>query len=267
MLAQGKTQDEAISAAMGVWDASPMPEDPEGQVRWETDREVVASLLAGYAWRWSESPLKFVASEFVFNMPIVNPATGRPVRGIVAAGKVDAVVNLDGTRLAVDELKTTGDDIGPESDLWQRVRIDQQISLYVLGARHAGHAVETVLYDVVRKPSIRLKQKETPADFGKRLLDDIGTRPDFYFARREIPRLQSDLEEFRAELWQAAMMLRECKRRQFWPRNTAACLIFSRCPYFDLCLSGWKPNAGALPSGYVVIDTAHPELESEGVQS
>jgi hypothetical protein len=40
-------------------------------------------------------------------------------------------------RLAVLECNTAGEDVGPDSDCWLRLRYDGQISLYFLAARPA----------------------------------------------------------------------------------------------------------------------------------
>ena len=105
----------------------------------------------------------------------------------------------------------------------------------------------------------------TPEEWGKKLTKDIGDRPDYYFARREVPRLDSDIEEHRFELWQMQGLIRECQRHNRWPRNTRACIGFGRCRYFDLCTDGFDVEAfqddpGVLPDGYVRVENVHPEL-------
>lgn len=260
-LAKGYDIEQAIETVLAECKTTEPVGDEELHTKWQVDNEIIANLLRGYAWRWSEMPMKFIASEFQFNMPIVNPATGRTSRTFTAAGKIDGIVDLGG-RLAENELKTCSEDLSADSIYWSRLRIDQQISLYFIGAQSAGYNVETILYDVIRKPSIRLKQKETPAEYGERLLADIGDRPDFYLARKEIPRLESDLDEFRWELWDTAKLLSDCERYGRWPRNTGACVMFGQCPYLDLCLHGWK-DGDELPEKYMRVENIHQELLKE----
>jgi hypothetical protein len=147
------------------------------------------------------------------------------------------------------------------------LRLDQQISLYVIAARELGYDVATVLYDVIRKPSIAPKivdrktaRRETADEFGDRLTEDISTRPDFYFARKEIPRLEADLEEFRAEVWQQQLMLRNCQKTGHWYRNTNACLHPYRCSYTDICFQGINLTNGTIPIGFKKLASVHPEL-------
>ena len=102
--------------------------------------------------------------------------------------------------------------------------------------------------------------RETPAMYGARLTKDIGDRPDFYYARREIPRIQADLDEARYDVWQTAKIIRECQKHNRWPRNTSVCIGFGRCPYFDLCTNGFDIAAGVVPEGFVQLTNVHPEL-------
>lgn len=102
---------------------------------------------------------------------------------------------------------------------------------------------------------------ETPEEFGERLTDDIVARPQWYFARREIPRLESDLQEYRAELWQIQLQMRESQRTGRWFRNTAACRAFgSACPYFSICTSGIDVLRDGMPDDFEQVQDVHPEL-------
>jgi hypothetical protein len=206
-------------------------------------------------------------------------------------------------RLAVKETKTTGDTIDRSSDYWLKLRIDQQISLYMLAAKHLGYDVETVLYDVIRKPGmaprlvpltdaegakivldregnrVRTKdgkkwresgsegdgytlqvRKETPDEFFERLRADIASRPTFYYAREEIPRLSADLEDCREELWQQQQDIREAQKSGRWYRNSAQCSAMGRCQYLDICHAGFTD--GTLPGRFVQVADIHPELKA-----
>ncbi len=236
---------------------------------WDAECETVVGLLCGYEWRWREAPITIIATEQSFDLPIVHPETGE-VHEMRWRGKIDKIARWGG-RLVVIEHKTTGDSIeDPAADYWRRLRIDTQISGYVLAAREMGYDIETVIYDVVRKPSIEPKligkgadkRRETPGEFRDRLIADIGTRPDFYLARREIPRLDHDLAEFRQELWDIA-----CEIRTSPPfRNTAACFNPYPCEYRGLCFDGWKIG-GEVPHGFAVVENVHQELEDNHVSS
>lgn len=280
------------------------------------EEATIHALVDGYfvAWHddWSTAnpsngltPVECIASELPFTMPIRNPETGKATTTFVASGKIDRIVRLADGRLAVKETKTTGMDMAPGSDYWLKLGIDQQISLYMLAAQHLGHAVETVLYDVIRKPSIAPKQipltdtdgvkivrdregnrvrskdgkkwresgstedgyvlqtrTETAREFGARLREDIASRPGFYYARQEIPRLSADLDECRAELWQQQQDIRGAQKSGHWYRNSAQCSAMGRCSYLSICHAGC--DASNVPAGFVRVDDLHPELK-EGV--
>jgi len=305
-----KLPDESIydTIRKNYEDLAATMERPDLREKLRLECEIVCRLLAGWQWRWGAAPLEVVAAELSFEIPIVNPDTDRSSRTYTLAGKIDKILRLPDGRLAEGEHKSTSDDISPESDYWKRLRIDHQITTYMVAARQIGHPAETVIYDVVHKPGIRPKKltqaetakfitggwkyfdetfkavkvaeetwtlngelleidrsgklpaaRETIAMFGARLTADIGERPDYYFARREIPRTEGDIDDFRQELWMMAGLLRDCAKYGRYPRNTGACLARARCTYFDICTTGYDPNV--VPAGFVKLDTLHPEID------
>ncbi len=144
---------------------------------WDIERETLLRLLCAYEWRWIESGVTNIEAEFSFKMPLVNPATGRTTPSFLLAGKIDGIVRLEDDRQAVKESKLLGEDIGPDAHLWRRLRIDSQISLYMHAARAKGFPVETVLYDVTRKPAIAPEQVPIlDGDGIKIVLDRAGER-------------------------------------------------------------------------------------------
>lgn len=267
--------------------------------------ETVCVLLSLYDWRWSDfDATKTVeASEEAFQVPIVNPETGRASRTFVFAGKIDRRVVLSDGRKAIEENKTTSDDISMESDYWKRLRVDTQIARYVLAGRSLGHPVDTVLYDVTKKPTMRPSnvpltdeegvkivldadgarvrtkdgkkwresgdtaqgyvlqtRPETPDEWAARLHAAVSANPEAYFARREIPRTDSELAEARRDLWDHAQILHQCDTENRWPRNSAACIGFGRCQYLDLCSINWTPDDGHVPHGFIKHTDTHQEL-------
>ena len=301
-------RDAAILEAVAGYDAGPPARSDEtAEHEWWIERETVARLLAAHTWRWRDmdSGISEIVTEEVFEIPLRNPRTGRPSRTWRLAGKRDKVVRLPDGRLAILEYKTAGEDIDPAADYWLRLRMDSQVSIYWLAALDASLRVETVLYDVTRKPTIRPRQVpildeagnkivtdaegarvfgksgkprqtasakdgytllarlEDAREFGGRLTQDMGDRPGYYFARREIPRIESDLLDARHELWQMGKILRECERHGRWPRNTDACMGFGRCVCWDLCTGGFDPAEGIVLEGWTQVDDVHQELIAE----
>ena len=276
---RGASDATVMQCTTADYDVVPQWADP---VDWAVERETLKALLSGHIWRYGAeeaSPdglrragtLEFLGIERVFDIPLVNPDTGAISRKFTLAGKIDAIVRLSDGRLAVLEYKTAGEDIGPDSEHWLRLRCDGQISQYVLASRAMGFDVATVIYDVTRKPTIRLRQKETPELYGQRLLADIGDRPDYYFQRREVPRLEDELTEYQAELWQQAQHLMELRRRaarlddpsKAHFRNVGR-MTCPQCEFAALCLNGIRVDPACPPSGFQVLEDVHPELAVEG---
>lgn len=109
---------------------------------------------------------------------------------------------------------------------------------------------------------------ETPAEFGERLLHDTIARPEFYFARREVPVLSDDLEEFLDLRVQVGRMIldRRAQQRKLdaatpwraWPRHVSSWQC-SGCEYAGFCLQNSAPSLTNPPAGFAV-GAAHTEL-------
>jgi hypothetical protein len=107
---------------------------------------------------------------------------------------------------------------------------------------------------------------ETAEEYSLRLAADTQDRPDFYFARREVPVLDQDLGEFkvqRYELSKLILALRQAERRtalreQAWPRNVSG-MGCQGCEFAGFCLQGVHVDAEHVPAGFR-IGPAHSEL-------
>lgn len=93
--------------------------------------------------------------ETSFDVALRDPE-GKVIPGWRLRGKKDALVRFNSEdRSKVVEHKTSGQEIGAGSDYWARLSIDTQSSIYIEAAQQLGHDVDTVLYDVSRKPEAR----------------------------------------------------------------------------------------------------------------
>lgn len=238
----------------------------EGAAVDEIVAETLAGLLAGYYTRYQEETLLAFRPEVEFSMPL------RGFRSFYTAGKIDGLAIAADGRPALVEHKTTSDSIEPDSDYWLRLRADKQLYQYVLAARALGQGPDVVVYDVTRKPSIRQKQTETPVDFGIRLAADTLERPDFYFARREIPILEADLEAFQHERHAIARGIlayranaRKTARPEYaWPRAVTS-MNCARCEFAGICLQNIETNPAQPPPGMILAK--NEELSgTEGTQ-
>jgi len=230
----------------------------------EIDVATLAGLLAGYYARYGGEAevVQTLHPEQEFRYALAGSRT------FDLCGKIDGLGVLCDGRLALVEHKTTSDNLDADSDYWQRLRFNPQIYQYVLAARALGWNVQVVIYDVTRKPMIKQRQAETAEEFGDRLLADTRTRPDFYFARREVAVLDQDVEEFaiqRLELSRLILLLRAASRRarrpeHAWPRNCGG-MTCRFCEFEPFCLQNISVDPSQPPAGFAVGAT-NPELSA-----
>lgn len=296
-LGRGGDVDSACQAVNAYYERRPQYIEERD---WEVERETVLRLICAYDWKWSGHKLEYLAVEQSFELPLLNPQSGKPTPLFNLGGKIDGIVKMEDGRLAVKESKFLGEDIGQDAPLWKRMKMDQQVTLYILAARRLGFDCDTVLYDVIRKPSIKpervpvrdglgvkivldangrrvqtaqgkyrqtgdkelgyvlQERQQTVDEWGEKLTNDIVSRPDFYFARMEIPRLQHDLDAFEYELWDIQLAIRDAQRNDRHYR-TVTKNTCPWCPYFAFCSSGIESDA-ALPEGFERVYDVHPEL-------
>lgn len=277
---EGKVQ-AGIVAIFHCYENIPAWADP---YEWACEMHKCFAMFTAHQNYYREVELEVVATEQSFKTPLQNPMTGNVSPIWKNAGKVDNIVRDRDGSLKLMEFKTTSEsDISEGSDYVRRLRIDSQISHYILACREMGLEVEpVVIYDVVRKPkhsplrkteNIRLKKDGTPyADtrledeapevYGKRCYDAIMSDPDRYMRRFPVVRLESDLDEHQKDIYAIAKSIREAQRLGRWPRNTDSCMtLYGTCKYFDLCTNQVEVERGTLaPEGFEFVDNVHPEL-------
>jgi hypothetical protein len=171
-------------------------------------------------------------------------------------------------KLYVMEHKTSSEDVGPGSVYWRKLTLDAQISIYYAGARSLGHEPDGVLYDVLRKPALRpleanskRKEPESPAAYRDRCVTDIAERPDHYYQRGVVVRLEDEEVDAAYDAWQTAEQVRASRNANRWPRNPDACTQYSRmCDYWEVCSGGASIDDPLL----FERDTENPHRELDG---
>ena len=136
----GASYGEAFEAALG-----------SAQDISEFDAATLSALLAAYYEHYGDKETIFadMKPEVSFRFPMERSLT------FDVAGKVDGVGHTPDGRVAIIEHKTTGEDIGADSDYWQRLLFNAQLCQYVDGIRRIQPDVDLVIYDVIRKPAIK----------------------------------------------------------------------------------------------------------------
>jgi hypothetical protein len=155
--------------------------------------------------------------------------TRKPTIGPTAIPLLDEL----GTKIVLD---AAGERVKTERGMWRQT-----------GDKDKGYTLQT--------------RQMTVDEWGEKLNEDIAARPDFYYARREIARLDQDLAEYEEEIWQIKDTIRQAQKSGHWFK-TANKQTCSFCNAFNLCTSGWK-QGDPLPEGLQFVKDTHPELERE----
>lgn len=259
------------------------------------DTATALALFRGYIETWTDDP-EFAHVEVPFELPLTNPDTNGTSRSFVSAGKIDAI----DTTPTLWETKTTGESVAPDSEYWLRLRLDTQVTEYIAAARQAGYEISEIIYDVIRKPAMKpgsvplldddglkqyvdaegnramnkngtprqsagegltlLSRPETPEEWLDRLYDDIRSRPEFYYGRRSVVRLDDDIDEFRVESWQIGQMILTCRRTGRWYRNISR-FTCSYCEFKEICLQSITVDPDNPPTGFTRLENPDSELE------
>lgn len=243
----------------------------------EFDAETVMqlkALLNGYFAKWNGAIDAKVLPEreFAVKFPFL--------RGCIVCGKIDGIVEYADGHKGIIEHKTTSSSIGPMDEYWQTIARDQ-IALYKAAAEKEGIRIGSIIFDVIRKPTIHLGKNETPEEYGKRLSDDcvgsqVGENPkakdykrgsDFYFARREIPILETDMDVLARRLWMFKKLLSTMRSaaKKFKEDGASEMEAFPKCGSVMTCKScpyrGGVCNMEELPTETWERGRAHEELE------
>ena len=250
----------------------------------------VRALVTGYHEHWKSSPYEVLTVEETFQLPIVNPETGRSSRTFVQGGRFDLMVEFDRRTWMVEHKSASEQIDDPAAPYWKRLAIDQQVSMYALSNWQSGRKLDGTIYDVIRKPTIRPKQitkadvkilladhlycgfdvtdgevavsaaidyRETPYLYGLRLLRDCLDDAAKYYQRRPIPRLDNEILEWAKELWQVAQDIRKTQASGGHYRNSGACMMWGRpCDFLGICSGYDTPDSDK----WKKRDNAHPEV-------
>jgi len=127
-----------------------------------------------------------------------------------------------------------------------RLPLDTQVRGYIFGARKGlGLKPTEVIYDVIRKCSLRRKADETQDDFNERIALDYASRPDFYFFREPLKFSKDSIDAFEHDLhmthneYEFVVDNDDYLNPTSWVCSDHICNeFFKTCPYLSLCLKG-----------------------------
>ena len=156
--------------------------------------KVVFPLYAEY-WKAKDADFKYVLQEEAFKVQHKINYYGEE-KTIPIRGRIDAAFTRKSDGIfCLQENKTKGkiDEDGIQSAL----HMDMQTMMYCLALRYMhGTAPAEVLYNVIRRPGLKQRKKETVDQFLSRVREDIHGRPQWYFMRWRVDFSPGDLDRW-----------------------------------------------------------------------
>lgn len=250
-------------------------------------------LLRGYDARWRNAGWQTNAVETVVTSDFWNPTTGRKSRTFTVAGKLDAVATHSGKTYVIDHKTTSSDISDPNGSYWRQLVVEGQPSHYMLLEWLNGRKPDGAVWDVTRKPGISPKkldkatrqsviangtycgeqvsiedrqalgngeERESFEMYEMRLTAETLEQPDRYFQRRNVPRLDSELHEYAAEIWDIGQEILTARRTERHYRNSGACMLYgSPCQFLGICSGYDTPDSDK----WKKKPDVHPELNGE----
>jgi hypothetical protein len=183
--------------------------------------------------------------------------------GVVLVGEFDGIgVRKDTGKRVIHEIKTTSDQVSPGSPYWVKIaNLEPQATNYLLASEAKGWGHTEILWDVLKKPDIR-RLKATPEDKRKlkkdgtpyattrlsdesddeleqRCLADIAERPEHYFQRAAIVRLEHEHKAHVRDIYGTVRLIQLAREMgEDTPRNTDACFKYGSgkpCQFYEVC--------------------------------
>lgn len=230
--------------------------------------ETIFPLYVDY-WAEADSKIKFLHREQVFSIPhkFISPLEPPGCTSeVLIKGMRDGDYRNAVGGLGLFETKTKSqiDDVLIADGL----RADFQAMFYLYGQkRDYKENPAEILYNIIRRPQLRLKKGEALVDYAKRVRDDIKERPSWYFRRFEVTVVPEDIEVFIKTTLDPVL----CCLLEWWEsikddpfnrwsspyhyRNLAALTNkYGKAPLYDLMIRG-KQNL------YFQRSSVFPELE------
>ncbi len=229
------------------------------------------ALQRGYHARWLDAGYVPETVEETKVADLYNPDTQGKSRTFQVGGKLDVVARYMNRRVLIDHKTTSNDISDPNAPYWRQLVVEGQVDHYMLLQWMHGEKCDDAVWDVIRKPQISPKklskadiravvsigdyfdlkvseedkqtfvngsERETAAMYEARLFHDCTKeRPDHYFARRSVPRIDAEILDYARDVWQHSQdILYTRQQKRLPPRNSGACMLYgSPCKFLGIC--------------------------------
>lgn len=214
------------------------------------------AMIGGYVAKYPIEDFIVLELEKQFEAKIRNPRTNRLSKRFRMKGKVDGIVEAQGSGRVLEH-KTTSVFGGT---YLERLWADFQTMLYSYYLYLDGYKITGVIYNIAQKPGIRLKKTETLEEYGERLIE-VYKNPDM-FHREELVFDYRDFRRLTIDVWDILQNILWCEKNGTWPHNTGSCFKWnSACAFYDICKSNDNPLV--VENDYRVREDVNPELKEE----
>ena len=159
-------------------------------------------------------------------------------------GRIDGAYTLPNSvkrayRLSPRLLETKSRTSIDEEGLVDTMPHNRQTNLYLSALRKmTGREPRSVTMNIIRKPMLRQKQKESWAGFARRIELDVQSRLEWYFVRMEMVVDPQDLNRSEAELDNLIsdfLLWWNGKSGHYKNSNSCKPIGFGPCPYLRVC--------------------------------
>jgi hypothetical protein len=208
----------------------------------EVDKNIALGIAKAYPLFYKQDFDEFKA--FLTEQEFRLPLDSLQIQGEkhFYTGKLDCLLQDHAGDWWILETKTvSAQSMG--GDYFERVKIDSQ----VIGYLHAARAIlgkwpKGVIYNAIKKPSIRLKNGESLSAFQSRVYNEYAklAKEKGYFTREQIMVTGNHLNEWLSDTQILAQEIanRVNAKATHWPKNTGACSIkYGTCQFLQACIT------------------------------
>lgn len=238
-----RTQDVKLAARQvdRVFDGVPTTlMNREERHAFEVDRNIALGIAKAYPNTYKED--FDIYTQFLTEQEFRFPLDPLRIEGETHhyKGYIDVFVRDSAGDWWIMETKT----VSPQSvnpDYFTRVKIDSQVMGYMWAGKHIlGTFPKGVVYNVIKKPGIRLRKGESLAAFQKRVYLEYTkmAKVKGYFTRQELIVPTTRLQEWLRDAQRQACIIANqvANNGDFWPMNTGACQAkFGSCAFLPAC--------------------------------
>lgn len=195
-------------------------------------------------WKRDFEEMRWIQVEETFRLPWSVTMLDGSTRSTFLRGRIDGAYVLPNAkrvvlRTAPRLLETKTRNSVDEDALIDTMPFERQTNIYLTALRRTtGTHPPSMLLNVIRKPLLRQKQKESWPEFETRIRADVQSRMDWYFMRMNMDVDPEDIDRNEGEL---NALIQDFVRWWYGEaghyKNSNSCrpLGFGPCPYLKVC--------------------------------